>query len=345
MDEQIKVLVTGGAGYIGSHTLLELLGDNRFDVVSADNFLSSTSKTFDRIEAISGKRVANHTVDLCDAAATRALFEKEKNIGAVIHFAALKSVPGSVANPSQYYHNNNESLKNILDCCREFHVQYFIFSSSCSVYGNIHVEDLPVNERTPLRKAESPYAETKQKGEQMLTEFAEKNPGTKCVALRYFNPIGAHPSGLIGEIQERPENLVPVILATATGKIKETVISGNDHPTPDHTCIRDYIHVCDIADAHVKALLFLAGNKEIKNHFLFNLGSGSGASVKQIIDAFEKVSGKTLNKRIGPRRPGDVSAIYSDCSEAEKVLGWKPTFSIEEMMATAWKWEQHRLGL
>src|ERR1051326_1159891 len=236
MSEKMKILVTGGAGYIGSNTILELLKNENMEVISADNFRNSYPEVFGRIEKISGKKIGNYNIDLCDAAATRSIFEKEKNIAAVIHFAALKSVPESVAKPQLYYDNNNGSLKNILNCCETFNVRYFIFSSSCSVYGNI--DRLPVNEETPLGKAESPYAETKQEGEKIVKAFAEKNATIKCVSLRYFNPVGAYPGGLNGEAPVKPpENLVPVITGTAIGKIKETVVSGKDHPTRDGTCI------------------------------------------------------------------------------------------------------------
>lgn len=339
MSIKKKILVTGGAGYIGSHTIIELLADPSLEIISADNFMRSTAKTFDRIKKITGKSIINHQVDLCDLNATEELFKKEKNIAAIIHFAALKSVPGSVKEPELYHHNNLESLKNILTCCVKYDVRQLIFSSSCSVYGNI--EKLPVNEQTPLGKAQSPYAETKLLSENILKEFAKKNALIKCVSLRYFNPVGAHLSGLIGEIQFPKENLVPVITAVAIGQLKEVVVSGNDHPTRDGTCIRDYIHVVDIAIAHVKALGFLEKENSSKNYFVFNLGSGKGVSVKEAIDAFEKASGQKLNYRIGPRRTGDPHAIYSDCSLAEKELGWKPKYSIDEMMSSAWIWERN----
>jgi len=339
MPEKKKILVTGGAGYIGSHTIIELLADPTLEIISCDNFIKSSSKTFDRIKKITGKSVLNYQIDLCDPAAAEELFKKEKNISAIIHFAALKSVPGSVADPELYHRNNITSMNTILSCCEKFNVNYFIFSSSCAVYGNI--EKLPVNEQTPLGKAQSPYAETKLINENMLKESAKKNPNTKYVSLRYFNPVGAHLSGLIGEIQFPKENLVPVITAVAIGQLKEVVVSGNDHPTRDGTCIRDYIHVCDIAEAHVKALNFLEKNKSDQNYFVFNLGSGKGVSVKEAIDAFEKASGQKLNYRIGPRRAGDPHAIYSDCSLAEKELGWKPKYSIDEMMSSAWIWEKN----
>jgi UDP-glucose 4-epimerase len=337
------ILVTGGAGYIGSHTLIELLNRNAV-VISVDNFSNSSPAALDRIREITGKNVINHDIDLCDADAVAALFKNNPGITSIIHFAAFKSVPDSVADPERYYHNNNVSLKNLLDNCAGSAVRQFIFSSSCSVYGNIST--LPVNETTPLGKAESPYAGTKQEGERMVKAFADKNKLIKLAALRYFNPVGAHPSGKNGESPVAPpQNLVPVITRTAIGKFRETVVFGNDYDTRDGTCIRDYVHVCDIADAHIMALDKLGEDPSGQNYFLLNLGTGKGVSVLEAIHAFEKVSGKKLNYRIGPRRQGDVSAIFSDCSLAEKILGWKPKYSIEDMMATAWKWELHSAGL
>ncbi|HEY6161404.1 MAG TPA: UDP-glucose 4-epimerase GalE [Bacteroidia bacterium] len=341
MDSAKKVLVTGGAGYIGSHVLIELLADKNAEVISADNFSNSTPGVFDRLKQITGKEVRNYNVNLCDAVRTNDIFEKEKNIEAIMHFAAYKSVPDSVADPEKYFNNNNGSLRNMLDAAKKHGVKYFIFSSSCSVYGNI--SRLPVNELTPIGMAESPYAQTKQDGEQMLQRFAKQNHDVKCISLRYFNPVGAHPSGLNGESPlNPPQNLVPVITGVAIGRIKELLVHGSDYNTRDGTCIRDYIHVCDIAAAHVKALQFMEKENSGENHFLVNLGSGEGVSVLEAIKAFEKVSGLKLNYRIGPRRAGDVEAIYSDCSTAEKLLGWKPRYSIEDMMSTAWKWEQER---
>jgi UDP-glucose 4-epimerase len=334
-----KILVTGGMGYIGSHTIIDLLDKGYSNVISADNFCNSPRQTPARIESITGKKIQNIDIDLCSPEAVKEMFRAHPDIIAIIHFAALKSVPGSVAEPDRYHYNNLTSLRNILDACTGSQVRFFIFSSSCSVYGNLNT--MPVNEATPLGAPLSPYAETKQLGEKMVRQAAHRHPGIRFVSLRYFNPVGAHPSGLIGEVQLRPENLVPVITATAIGRVPETVVSGSDHPTRDGTCIRDYVHVCDIADAHVKAFEFLQNEHTTENHFLFNLGSGKGVSVLEAIRAFEKVSGKKLNYRMGPKRPGDVDAIYSDCSLAAQRLGWTPVFSIEDMMATAWKWELH----
>lgn len=334
----MKILITGGAGYIGSHTILEVLGKTSWEVISADNFLRSAPATFERIKKISGKEIKNYNTDLCNTEYTKKIFTENPDIQGVIHFAALKSVPESVADPDLYYRNNNESLKNILACIKEFGVKNFIFSSSCSVYGNI--DKLPVNEETPLQEAQSPYAQTKKDGEKMLEEFSKNNPAIHSIALRYFNPVGAHLSGLTGENPiGKPDNIVPAITQTAIGKIPQFSVFGNDYNTRDGSCIRDYIHVSDIAYAHVLALQCLFEGK-IKNKFeIINLGSGNGVTVLEAIKAFEKVSNKKLNYKIAPRRAGDVEAIYSDSSKAKKLLNWAPKYNIEEMMASAWKWE------
>ena len=334
----MKILITGGAGYIGSHTILEVLENTAWNVISADNFLRSTPETFERIKKIAHKQIRNYDVDLCDPDKTKKIFSENPDIQGVIHFAALKSVPESVAHPALYFHNNNESLKNILSCIREFGVKNFIFSSSCSVYGNIAV--LPVNEDTPVQKAESPYGQTKIDGEKMIRQFSKDNPDVKSIALRYFNPVGAHRSGHIGEAPiGKPANIVPAITQTAIGKIDQFSVFGNDYKTRDGSCVRDYIHVSDIASAHVLALQSLFDGR-IKNNFeIINLGTGNGVTVLEAIKSFEKVSGKKLNYKISPRREGDVEAIYSDSSKARKILGWIPKYSIEEMMSSAWRWE------
>ncbi len=335
-----KILITGGAGYIGSHTIIEMIENTDWEPISADNYSNSSAVTFDRIKEITGKHVTNYVVDLCDAKDTRAIFEKNPDIAGIIHFAAFKSVPESVDKPLLYYHNNIESLVNILACAREFKVPHVIFSSSCSVYGDI--EKLPVNEDTPISKAESPYGFTKQIGEQVLSDFAKITESVKTVALRYFNPVGAHRSGKIGEVPaQRPNNLVPMITQTAIGTQKEVIVFGNDYKTRDGTCIRDYVHVCDIAQAHVSALKYLDDNKTAPKFSILNLGTGNGVSVMEMVKTFEKVSGVKLNYRIGPRRPGDVVAIYSDMSLVKKTLGWSPKYTLDEMMLSAWKWEQN----
>lgn len=332
-----KILVTGGAGYIGSHTLVELLADGDYEVISLDNFSNSSSRSLERIKEITGKSVKNYVVDLCDAGALEKVLEEHPGIDGIIHFAAFKSVPESIEKPLLYYHNNISSLVNLLQAVRQYGIPHFIFSSSCSVYGNI--EKLPVNEDMALY-AISPYGYTKQVGERIVQDFMQSYTAAKAVLLRYFNPAGAHISGKLGEMPlQRPTNLVPVITQTAIGKMKETVVFGDDYETRDGSCIRDYVHVSDIARAHIDAFTYLHKNKNAPPCSTFNLGTGSGVSVLEMIAAFEKVSGVKLNYRIGERRDGDVMAIYSDTSRSENILGWKPHYSLDDMMLSAWKWE------
>lgn len=334
------ILVTGGAGYIGSHTISALSEMAGYDIVSVDNYSNSTAKTYERIKSITGKTIQHYEADLADKDQAAAVFKKFPGITGIIHFAAFKSVPESVDRPLEYYHNNLNSLMNLLAEGKKNGVKHFIFSSSCSVYGNI--SSLPVNENTPAGKVESPYAYTKVVGEKILEDFLRSQDEMKGIALRYFNPVGAHESGLLGELpNQRPNNLVPVITQTAIGKIPKMQVFGGDYPTRDGTCVRDYIHVCDIADAHVKALNLLSENTAQPEFDIINLGSGEGVTVLEAIHAFEKVSGKKLNYEITVRRAGDVEAIYSDCSKAERVLGWKAKRNLAEMMASAWKWEMH----
>lgn len=338
MNFKKKILITGGAGYIGSHTIIEFLANTDFDVLSVDNYSNSSEKTFERIEKITGKSVKNYTIDLCDKDALEKVFIENKDIVAVVHFAAFKSVPESVANPLKYYHNNIASLVNILSCLKTFNVPHFIFSSSCSVYGNIN--QMPVKESTALETAESPYGYTKQIGEKMIIDFANVNPTINAIALRYFNPVGAHSSGWIGESPlNAPNNLVPVITGTAIGKIKELTVFGGDYPTRDGTCIRDYVHVSDIANAHLLAVKFLLQKKNDANYMVFNLGTGKGISVLEAIYSFEKVSGVKLRYRIGERRDGDVVEVFSDTEKVSALLEWKPVYDLDEMMESAWKWE------
>ncbi len=338
MNTKNTIIVTGGAGYIGSHTIIELLENTNFNVISIDNYSNSSAKTFNRIEKITGKKVRNYEVDICDKMELTKIFENETNIAGIIHFAAYKSVPESVMNPYKYYYNNINSVLNILECCLKFNINNFIFSSSCSVYGNIN--QLPVKEDTPLGKSESPYAYTKQVGEAIIQDYAKAYPNIQSIALRYFNPVGAHVSGLIGEDPiNKPTSLVPVITQTAIGKIKQMTVHGTDYATRDGSCIRDYIHVTDIAVAHIKALEYIINKKQKSNCSIFNLGTGNGVSVLEAIHAFEKISGQKLDYIIGPKREGDVSAIYSDTFLSEKELNWKPKFNLDEMMETAWKWE------
>ena len=337
MKTKKKILVTGGAGYIGSHTIVELLNAG-YDVVSIDNFCHSTKDTFARIKKITGVSVKNYNIDLCDFKKTEMVFKKEKNISGIIHFAALKSVGESVHEPVRYYKNNIDSLLSVINCAETLRVSALVFSSSCAVYGT--VTKLPVSEKTPFGVAESPYGATKQMGERILTDFTASQENTKVIALRYFNPVGAHESILIGEKpQGKPENLVPVITEVGIGKRESLSIFGGDYNTRDGTCVRDYVHVSDIARAHVLALKQLE-EETSPVYDVFNLGTGKGVTVLEMVQAFEKVSGKKLPYSIAPRRAGDVVAVYSDSKKAQKILKWKPQFGLQEMMRSAWEWQK-----
>ena len=331
-----KVLVTGGCGYIGAHTIVDLI-NHGFEVVSVDSNIRSTTQLLEGVEKITGKKVRNYKVDLCNLEDTHAVFHENRDIIGVIHFAALKSVGESVNEPLLYFQNNLTSLVNVLKCIREYKIPNFVFSSSCSVYGN--ATELPVVETTPLGEAQSPYARTKQMGEQIIEDFSRVNT-TNSILLRYFNPVGAHPSALIGELPlGKPDNLVPVITQTAIGKIPKLTVFGSKYNTRDGSCIRDYIHVMDIANAHTKALQYLIEKRNSSNLDVFNLGTGNGVTVLEAIKAFEKVSGQQLNYEMGPERPGDVIAIYANNSKAKTMLGWDPQIGIEDSMRTAWQWE------
>ncbi len=334
-----SIIVTGGAGYIGSHTIIELLNKTDYHVVSVDNFSNSDPASYEKIRTLTKRPFDTLSFDLCDETAVNENLTTIKEIEGVIHFAAFKSVPDSVADPLLYYHNNNGSLLNILRFVKKNQIKNFIFSSSCSVYGN--ADELPVTEKTALKKAESPYGHTKQIGEEMIEFFCKANPHVNAVLLRYFNPVGAHMSGSIGEFPiTKPNNLVPIITQTAVGKNALTVF-GNDYDTRDGSCIRDYIHVSDIADAHVKALQYLIEGRQKKQVSLFNLGTGNGVSVLEAIHSFEKMSGKKLNYVIGKRREGDVIAVYADNTLAKTELRWIPEYSLDDMMLSAWKWQQN----
>lgn len=333
-----RVLVTGGAGYIGSHTIIELLARPGTEVVSIDNLSNADGSAFARIERITGRRVRNHTLDLCRAGEVDELIAREGPFTGVIHFAAFKSVPESMADPYKYYHNNIASLLAILEATVKHGIGNFIFSSSCSVYGNI--EHMPVSESTPLGRAESPYAHTKQIGERIVEEYARAHRSLRAIDLRYFNPVGAHVSGLLGEDPlNPPTSLVPVITRTAIGKHPEVTVFGTDYGTRDGSCIRDYVHVSDIAAAHVLALGRVAARGPGVE--VFNLGTGTGVSVLEAIAAFEEVSGRPLPHRLGPRRAGDVEAIWSDTKHSAGGLGWRAERDLRTMMETAWMWERH----
>ncbi len=332
-----KILVTGGCGYIGSHTLVDLI-ENGFDVICVDNNSRSHPRILEGVQKITGKKIKNYKVDLCNLDDSFAIFHENPDIAGIIHFAAYKSVSESVENPLMYFENNLMSLINLLKCVQEFNIPNFVFSSSCTVYGN--TTEIPVTETTPPRPAESPYGYTKQMGEQIINEFS-KSSDSKSILLRYFNPVGAHPSILIGELPiGRPANLVPAITQTAIGKIPQMEVYGDDYPTRDGSCIRDFVHVSDIAHAHTLALQYMLKGNNIKKCGVYNLGSGNGVSVLEAIHAFERISGVKLNYTIGARRPGDVVAIYANNDLARKELGWVPKYSLDDMLLTAWKWEQ-----
>ncbi|MFN5760772.1 MAG: UDP-glucose 4-epimerase GalE [Sphingobacteriales bacterium] len=333
-----KILVTGGCGYIGSHTITDLL-QNGFDVLSVDNNSRSSEHILEGVEKITGKKVKNYRVNLCSFDDIQAVFAENPDITGVIHFAAFKAVGESVMEPLSYYDNNMSSLINLLRCVEEYKTPYFVFSSSCTVYGN--PDSIPVTEETAEKTAESPYGATKQMGERIIRDFAFVSKESNFVLLRYFNPAGAHPTNFIGEYSIGiPQNLTPVITQTAIGKIQQMQVFGNDYPTRDGSCIRDFIHVCDLAHAHTLALKRLMENHTENRCEVYNLGTGDGISVLEAISAFEKVSGQQLNYVIGPRRPGDVIAIYANKDKAERELNWKPKFGLEDIMRTAWAWEQ-----
>jgi len=331
-----KILVTGGCGYIGSHTIIDLI-ENGYEVISVDDNSRSNPLILDGVEKITGTKIKNYKVDLCDFDDTFAIFQENEDVLGIIHFAAYKAVGESVEKPLMYFENNMMSLINLLKCAQEFKIPWFVFSSSCTVYGN--PDEIPVTELTPPKPAESPYGYTKQMGEQIVNEFSKAVP-TQCILLRYFNPVGAHPSAIIGEMPiGKPQNLVPGITQTAIGKIPKMVVYGDDYDTRDGSCVRDFIHVCDIAHAHTLAIEYLEKGADVRCE-VFNLGTGNGVTVLEAIKAFEKVSGVKLNYEIGPRRPGDVIAIYANNDLAKKTLKWNPEYTLEDMLATAWKWEQ-----
>lgn len=331
-----KILVTGGCGYIGSHTIVDLV-ENGFDVISIDDNSRSTTYLLEGVEKITGRKIKNYKVNLCSFEETRAVFEENPDVSGIIHFAAFKAVGESVHQPLLYFENNLISLINLLKCTQEFAIPHFVFSSSCTVYGS--PDAIPVTEDSPVKPAESPYGLTKQMGEQMIEEVAKLGT-TKCILLRYFNPVGAHPSALIGELPlGKPANLVPAITQTAIGKIDMMYVHGSDYDTRDGSCIRDYIHVCDIAHAHTLALQRLISGQSNRQVDIFNLGTGNGVTVLEAIRAFEKVSGVKLNYSLGPRRAGDIVAIYANNSKAVKELGWQCKYGLDDMMSSAWQWE------
>ncbi|PLW94807.1 MAG: UDP-glucose 4-epimerase GalE [Marinilabiliales bacterium] len=332
------ILVSGGSGYIGSHTCIELI-ENGYQPVIVDNLSNSDSQSLDRIEDISGYRPTFYKIDLCDRKALDRI-PKDIIFDGLIHFAAFKSVNESVANPLMYYHNNLESLINVLHFCTERKIPHLVFSSSCTVYGD--ATELPVTEETPLQKPSSPYGNTKQISESIITDYLKVHPELSSISLRYFNPAGAHPSAKNGELpQGIPNNLLPYLTQTAVGLRKELQVFGGDYNTKDGTAIRDYIHVSDLAEAHVKAFEYLMIDRMGSNYELFNLGSGHGYTVLEVIQSYEKVSGQKLPYKIVDRRPGDIEKIWASAEKAEKILGFKPKRGIDEITRTAWEWEKH----
>jgi len=325
-----KILVTGGAGYIGSHTIVELIAAGYTPVI-IDNLCNTSTQNIDGIEKIIDTAVKWHNVDCTDKDAMDKVFTEHGKVEGVIHFAAYKAVEESVQKPKKYYDNNMGSLEVVLKCMQENEVKNIIFSSSCTVYGMPDV--LPVDENAPFKKAESPYGETKQICEGML-----KEDSCNSVALRYFNPIGSHPSALIGDCSaDRPNNLVPIITEVAIGKREKITVFGDDYNTPDGTCIRDYIHVVDLAKSHVKAIDFLINNT---GKYAFNVGTGIGVSVLDAIKAFEETNKLSINYSIGRRRNGDIEQIYANGSLVKTKLGWEPKESLEQAMKSAWEWEK-----
>ena len=333
----MKILVTGGLGFIGSHTVVELQNEG-FEVIIIDNLSNSSETVLGGIIKITGKKPVFENLDVRDKAAVQNFFKKHNDIDGVIHFAASKAVGESVENPLLYYENNINSLVYLLQELQNIPNSNIIFSSSCTVYGQ--AEEMPITENAPIQVAMSPYGNTKQIGEEIIRDVA-KVSNIKAILLRYFNPIGAHPSAEIGELPIGiPQNLVPFITQTGFGLRKELSVYGNDYPTPDGTAVRDYIHVVDLAKAHVIALQRLLNNNNLSSVETFNLGTGTGSSVLEVIQAFEKVSGQKLPYKIVDRREGDITSAYANTDKANTVLGWKAISTLEEAMESAWKWEQ-----
>ena len=333
----MKIVVTGGLGFIGSHTVVELQNEG-FEVVAIDNLSNSSESVLDGIFNITGKKPIFEKMDLRDKSAVQDFFKKHSDVAGVIHFAASKAVGESVENPLLYYENNINALVYVLQELQALPKASFIFSSSCTVYGQ--AEKMPITEDASIQPAMSPYGNTKQIGEEIITDVA-KVSNISSILLRYFNPVGSHPSAEIGELPLGvPQNLVPFITQTAIGMREKLSVFGNDYPTPDGTAVRDYIHVVDLAKAHVVALQRLLNGKNETKVETFNLGTGTGSSVLEVITAFEKVSGQKLNYQIVGRREGDITSAYANTDKANNVLGWKALSTLEDSLASAWKWEQ-----
>ena len=333
------ILVTGGTGFIGSHTTVELQQAG-YRVVIVDNLSNSKAEVIDGIENITGIRPAFEQVDCCDLSALKNVFRKYSNIQGIIHFAASKAVGESVEKPLLYYRNNITSLLNLLELMPEYGVKGIIFSSSCTVYGQPSKENLPVTEKAPIQKALSPYGNTKQINEEIIQDYIHSGADIKAVILRYFNPIGAHPSALIGELPNGvPMNLIPFVTQTAIGIREQLKVFGNDYDTPDGTCIRDYIYVVDLAKAHVKAMERVLDNPDTDPVEVFNVGTGTGLSTLEVVEGFEKATGVKLNWTYAPRREGDIEKVWGNVEKANKVLGWKAEANIEDVLRSAWKWQ------
>ena len=332
-----KVLVTGGTGYIGSHTVVELQNSG-YEPVIVDNLSNSSASIIDNIEKITGKKPAFEKVDCCDYESLDKVFAKYGDIEAIIHFAAYKAVGESCAKPLEYYENNLMSLINLLKLMPKYGVKGIVFSSSCTVYGQPDI--VPVNEQSPIKPANCPYGNTKQISEEIIRDTITSGSPIKSILLRYFNPIGAHPTSLIGELPNGvPLNLVPYITQTAIGIREKLSVFGDDYNTPDGSCIRDYIDVVDLAKAHVLAISRML-DKDSDKVEVFNLGTGNGVSVLELVKEFEKSTGVTLNYQIVDRRPGDVEQVYADCKKANEILGWKATTPLDETLNNAWNWQK-----
>ena len=339
MANKGKILVTGGTGYIGSHTCVELI-EQGYEVLIIDNLSNSESFIVDRIEEISGVRPKFYQFDLLEADKVDTFFDENKDLKGIIHFAASKAVGESVKEPLMYYQNNLMGMVNLLQGMKRYGVKNIVFSSSCTVYGQ--PDSLPVNESAPVKPAESPYGYTKQVNENILKDTVAAVEHIQGIALRYFNPIGAHASGLIGELPKGvPANLMPFITQTAYGLREQLSVFGDDYETPDGSCIRDYIHVVDLAKAHIIAIERLIDGKNAEGYEVFNIGTGNGFSVFEVIKSFEKTTGVNLNYKVAPRRAGDIVQIWADTKIGNEVLGWKAEKTLDEMTSSAWKWEKN----
>ncbi len=338
-----QILVTGGTGFIGSHTVVELINEG-FETIIIDNLSNSSEEVLSGIEKITGVKPIFENFDLTDNEKVVSFFKRYPNIDSIIHFAASKAVGESVEKPLLYYRNNLVGLINILSAMKEFNVPNLVFSSSCTVYGE--PDELPVTEKSAIKTAGSPYGNTKQISEEIIRDTLNVSPELKAICLRYFNPIGAHPSALIGELPLGiPANLVPFITQTAAGLREKLSIFGSNYDTPDGTCIRDYIHVVDLAKAHVHAIKRMINAKNKSNCEFFNIGTGNGLSVLELVNTFQKINNVKVNYQIVDRRPGDIVAVYADTTLANNELGWKAESTIEETLASAWKWEKKIRGI